>query len=161
VVLTAVVVAVAVVLATGIGRHHNNASPPSHHTHTTATTAKTTAPTTTVPTSPPSTLPKTLAPEPQTATTQSATYAAPAGHYTVTLTSSGACWVYAQLASTGAVVWTGELQEGQAQVLNATGQLDVQLGHANTMTATLNGEPVDYPPQFQAVFTMKFVPTTA
>jgi hypothetical protein len=78
----------------------------------------------------------------------------------VTLTSSGACWVYAKLASTGAVVWTGTLETGQAQTLDVTGQLVVELGHANSLTATLNGLPVQYPTQYQAVFTMNFVPST-
>jgi hypothetical protein len=76
------------------------------------------------------------------------------------LTSTGDCWVYATLASTGTVLWTGDLLQGQAQALTGTGEIDVQLGHANTMTETLNGTPVEYPAQFQAVFTMKFVPTT-
>jgi hypothetical protein len=59
------------------------------------------------------------------------------------------------------VVWTGVLNQGQAQTLNATGELEVQLGHANSITATLNSVPVQYPSQYQAVFTMKFVPATA
>jgi hypothetical protein len=93
-------------------------------------------------------------------TPQGASYPAPGTAYTVTLTSSGACWVYAKLASTGAVVWTGTLQSGQAQTLNVTGQLVVELGHANTLSATLNGVPVQYPAQYQAVFTISFVPST-
>ncbi len=85
---------------------------------------------------------------------QSASYPAPSSAYTVTSASSGACWVYAKLASTGAVVWTGTLDSGQAQTLDATGSLIVELGHANTLSATLNGVPVEYPAQYQAVFTM-------
>jgi hypothetical protein len=75
------------------------------------------------------------------------------------LSSTGPCWVYATLASTGAVLFTGTLDQGQAQALTGTGEIDVQLGHANTMTETLNGTPVVYPAQYQAVFMMKFVPT--
>jgi hypothetical protein len=57
------------------------------------------------------------------------------------------------------VVWTGILESGQSQTLDVTGQLDVELGHANTLNTTLNGVPVEYPTQYQAVFTMSFVPS--
>jgi hypothetical protein len=154
-----VAVAVLVVLAAGLGSHHtttpttlahHHVTSPPHHSTTTQTSASTTT----------TTVVQTVQPEASTATTQGATYPAPSGRYTVMLTSTGDCWVYATLASTGAVLWTGDLVQGQAQALTGAGEIDVQLGHANTMTETLNGTPVEYPAQFQAVFTMKFVPST-
>jgi hypothetical protein len=158
VLLVVVAVAVLAVLAAGLGSHHtttpttllhHHVTSPGHHPTTTPTSASTTT-----------TVVQTVQPEASTATTQGATYPAPSGRYTVMLTSTGDCWVYATLASTGAVLWTGDLLQGQAQALTGTGEIDVQLGHANTMTETLNGTPVEYPAQFQAVFTMKFVPAT-
>ena len=155
-----VVIAVVVALAFGIGKH-NTASPPTtaHHGatpgHDKSNTTSTSTATTTSTTAPPS-----VVPEASTATDAAATYAAPAGNYTVTLTSSGACWVYAKVASTGAVLWTGTLDQGQAQQLTGAGQIVVQMGHANTMSVTMNGVPVQYPAQYQAVFTMTFAPST-
>ena len=155
-----VVLAVVVAVALGIGKHHT-ASPPTTARHGTAPgpdkskTTTTSSSTTTSTTAPPS-----VVPEASTATTAAATYAAPAGNYSVTLTSSGACWVYAKTASTGAVLWTGTLNQGQAQQLTATGEIVVEMGHANTMSVTLNGVPVQYPAQYQAVFTMTFAPPT-
>jgi hypothetical protein len=155
--LVVVVIAVAVAVALGAGSHPNKASPPVHsqttapvHNQSSTTTASSTSSTT---------APAVVQPEAATATTQAASYPAPTASYAVTLTSSGACWVYAKLASTGAVVWTGTLETGQAQTMNVTGQLVVELGHANTLSATLNGVPVEYPTQYQAVFTMTFLPT--
>lgn len=151
------VIAGVAALVSSLGKHHTT-SPPAgshhnsavHHAKTTTTSSSTTT-----------TAPASVLPEASTATVAGATYAAPAGRYTVTLTSSGACWVYATLASTHAVIWTGTLDQGQAQQLSGTGEIDVELGHANTMTETLNSVPVQYPAQYQAVFTMKFVPSTA
>ncbi len=158
VLLVVVVIAVAVAVALGAASHPHKASPPVQ--------SQTTAPphnqsnTTSTSLTPSSTAPAVVQPDAATATVQGATYPAPNASYTVTLSSSGACWVYAKLASTGAVVWTGTLETGQAQTMNVTGQLVVELGHANTLSATLNGVPVQYPAQYQAVFTMTFNPTT-
>lgn len=160
VVVVVVAVAVLVVLAAGLGSHHHTTSPTTvvhHHvttppTHDQATTATSgTTSTTAV---------QTVQPLASTATPRGATYQAPSGQYTVLLTSSGDCWVYAKLVSTGALLWTGDLLQGQSQAVTGTGEIEVQLGHANTMTETLNGVHVEYPAQYQAVFTMMFVPTT-
>jgi hypothetical protein len=154
-----VVIAVVAVLATGIGTHHTT-SPTTvvhHHRTTPVNHPKTTETSGTTST----TAVLTVQPVASTVTPQGATYLAPSGQYTVMLMSSGPCWVYATLAATGARLWTGTLNQGQAQALTGTGQINVQLGHANTMTETLNGTPVQYPAQYQAVFTMKFVPSTA
>ena len=160
VLLVVVVIAVGVAVAVGVGSHHHNASPPSSvTTRTTTSQAKSHPKTTADSTVTSTTAPRVVSPVAATVTTQAAGYAAPDSSYTVTLTSSGACWVYAKLASTGAVVWTGILESGQSQALDVTGQLDVELGHANTLSATLNGVPVEYPPHYQAVFTMSFVPS--
>ncbi|MFZ0668584.1 MAG: RodZ domain-containing protein [Acidimicrobiales bacterium] len=155
-----VVIAVLAVLAFKIDPGHHTTTPTTTAHHRTTTPSSTVTKLSTIPTTTTTTAPPSVQPDGFTATTQGATYPAPSTSYKVTLASSGECWVYAQLPSTGAVVWTGELGEGQSQVLNATGELVVQLGHANTMSVMLNGVPVRYPAGFQAVFTMKFVPST-
>jgi type II secretory pathway pseudopilin PulG len=151
-----IVVGVVVVLQKN---HHTTA--PTVHTNTPTTThqTKTTTQTTTPTTSPPSsTVPQTLQAEPASVTPQGATYAAPNVPYSVDLSSSGACWVYATLESTGAVVWTGVLEAGQSQTLSASGQMDIKFGHANSVAVTMNGIPVAYPSPYNAVFMMQFVP---
>jgi Domain of unknown function (DUF4115) len=156
--LVLVLVVVGIVLA--VDKGHHSASPASHSHKTTVSHRSTTSSVSvTTSTVPPTTAPPSLQPEQATATAQSATYTAPDAPYDLTLTSSGACWVYASEASTGAVLWTGVLQAGQVQSLNATGQVTVKLGHANTLAVKVNGVAVDYPTQYQAVFTLQFVPS--
>jgi type II secretory pathway pseudopilin PulG len=156
--LLAILIVVGIVVVLQKNHHttaptvHTNTTPTTHHTKT---TTRTTTPTTSPPTS---TVPQTLQAEPASVTPEGATYAAPNVPYTVDLSSSGACWVYATLESTGAVVWTGVLEAGQTQTLSASGQLDVKFGHANSVTVTMNGIPVAYPSPYDAVFMMQFVP---
>jgi hypothetical protein len=99
-----------------------------------------------------------LQPVTASATPEGASYSAPNVPYTVILTSTGACWVYASLQPAGTLLWTGVLEAGQTQTLNATGQLDVKFGHANSVSVTMNGTPVEYPSQYRAVFAMQFLP---
>jgi len=158
--LVVVLIGVVAVLVSGLGGHHN-ASPPKSTTATTTarthskTTPKSVTSTTTT------TLPPSVQPVASTVSIQGASYSAPDSTYTLTLSATTApCWVYAVDESTGDVLYTGTLQGGQAQTLSASGPIDVELGHATTMAVTMNGLPVDYPTQYQAVFTMKFIPTT-
>jgi cytoskeletal protein RodZ len=153
-----VIIGVVVALAAGVGKH--TASPPTTARHGSTSGNHKSKTTTTSSTTTSTTAPPSVVPEASTATAAAATYVAPVGNYAVNLTSSGPCWVYAKVASTGAVLWTGTLDQGQAQQLSATGEIIVQLGHANTMSVTLNGVPVQYPTPFQAVFTMTFLPST-
>jgi Domain of unknown function (DUF4115) len=159
-VLVTALIAVGIVFVINKHDHHSGAPvvhPKTHPVHHLSPPKQTT---TTV-TATTSTLPQGLEPVAATATTQGASYTVPDAPYTVTLTSTGACWVYASLESTGAVLWTGVLEAGQVQTMSASGQLVVKLGHANSLTATMNGLEVDYPAQFSAVFTMQFVPSTS
>jgi RodZ C-terminal domain len=157
--LFAVLVVVGTVLLVDKTPHTTS---PAAHTHTTAPPrhqTTTTVARTTSSSVPPTTAPPSLQPEQASATPQGATYLAPDAPYGLTLTSSGACWVYATETSTGSVLYTGVLESGQVQNLDATGQVTIKLGHANSLAVTLNGLPVDYPSQYQAVFTMQFVPS--
>jgi hypothetical protein len=141
----AVVVAVAVALAPS---HHRSAAPP-----VTATTSppRTTHPNTTVTT--------VTQVSPTSASSVAADYTTPTGNYTVALQASGLCWVEATMASTGAVVWTGTLQSGQAHSIPATGSLIVRLGAPNDVDVTLNGTSVLLPSGFASPFDLRFQTT--
>ena len=156
--LVAVLIVVGIVVV--LEKNHHTAAPTAHkNTSTTPHHSKPPPKTTTPTTNPPTTtVPSTLQPESGSATSQEAAYAAPNVPYTVTLSSSGPCWIYASLQPAGTLVWTGVLNAGQTQNLSASGQLEVKFGHANTVAVTMNGVPVEYPSQYQAVFTMQFVP---
>jgi len=67
--------------------------------------------------------------------------------------------VYATVASTGKVVWTGTLTSGQSQSIPATGSLTIRFGAVTNVVVTLNGEQVLLPAAFQSPFDMTFSST--
>jgi hypothetical protein len=100
-----------------------------------------------------------LVSQPQSATAHSATYMVGASSYSVVLSATGACWLYATNTSTGAVLYTGELGAGQSETVQAPGPISVEVGAPEAFSATLNGQAVTLPVGFQAPFTMHFVPS--
>ena len=92
---------------------------------------------------------------PTASSVSAATYAAPAGHYTVELNATEPCWVMATDATTSHVEWTGTLAAGEHRQLPVSGGLVVRLG-AVGVTVSLDGKPVQLPPQVQVPFTMTF-----
>jgi hypothetical protein len=96
--------------------------------------------------------------QPTASSASSATYAAPAGAFTVVLDATGQCWVMAVEAGTGKVVWTGTMAAGQSQPLASTGTLKVTLGAASDVTMVLQGKPVALPAAFQSPFVATFAP---
>ena len=70
---------------------------------------------------------------------------------------AAACWLYATNATTGAVLYTGELAAGQSETVPAPGPITVEVGAPQVFSATLNGQAVTLPFGFQAPFTMHFV----
>ena len=107
------------------------------------------------------TVPADAALTPSNATASSATYAAPAGAFTVAVDAAGLCWVDATDATSGAVVWTGTMTAGQHRPLPGTGPMDLRLGAASDVSVTLDGRPVRLPAGFHSPFTMSFVPARA
>ncbi|HTZ07736.1 MAG TPA: DUF4115 domain-containing protein, partial [Acidimicrobiales bacterium] len=107
------------------------------------------------------TSPGTGALEPSGTSAFGATYAAPAGSYTVTVDATGLCWVDATETGSGAVVWTGTLSAGQQRPLQGSGAMALQLGAASDVTVALDGRPVRLPAGFRSPFTMSFAPTPA
>ncbi|MHB1710879.1 MAG: DUF4115 domain-containing protein [Acidimicrobiales bacterium] len=110
-------------------------------------------PRTTTTTRPPSRLVAT------SSTGATAVYPVGAGSYTVVITASGACWVDAIVASSGATAWTGTLQPGSSQVIHATGAMNVELG-AFGATMSVDNVPVVFPTPYQAPFTAMFEPVS-
>jgi hypothetical protein len=179
---TAVAAAVVVVLLVGalafLGRGH---SKPVAHSHTGATsTVSATTPTTgsdpgrTTSTSPaptrhgshdkkhskqsttPTTLPTQIVA--LTSTSASATYPVTSTSYSLTVSASAPCWVLATVAATGSTLWTGTLQAGASQVIEATGTTTVELG-APSATVKVDSVPVVFPEPAHSPFVATFQPT--
>jgi len=94
---------------------------------------------------------------PTASSVSDATYAAPAGHYTVELDATGPCWVMATDVTTSRVEWTGTLAAGEHRQVPVSGGLVVRLG-AIGVTVSLDGKAVQFPPQVRVPFTMTFQP---
>lgn len=92
----------------------------AHRTGGTATSKKRTRP------SPALGSPNTITSSTSTLTT--GTYPVPGPSYQVTVAATGPCWVYATSLSSGSVLWTGTLQAGNTQVIQVTGNAQVELG---------------------------------
>ena len=88
----------------------------------------------------------------------SATYSVPRGPFTVTLVTSGPCWVMATDKAKGTVVWTGTLAAGERRAIPATSGLDVRLG-ASGVAVTVGSRAVQLPQGYRVPFDMSFMPT--
>jgi hypothetical protein len=157
----AVLVLVVVLLMTGSHsvpptRHHHSGSTPRHSTSSPPKAhRKQTARTTPAPQAPAVSLP-------QSGTTHSATYDVSVSDYTLALSaSSGACWVDATSASSGATLFAGTLTAGEQRSFAVRGPVTVIIGAPTVFGATVNGAAVVLPPGFQAPFTMSVVPPRA
>ena len=93
-------------------------------------------------------------------TALTAVYPAGPDPYTVKVSASGPCWVLATAAATGSTLWTGTIQAGGSQVINATGTITVELG-APTGTLALDNVPVAFPTPVHTPFVATFQPTTS
>jgi hypothetical protein len=103
----------------------------------------------------PTTAPPQIAALTSTATT--ATYPAPASTYQVTVTASTEpCWIQLTSADSGATLWSGTIETGDSQIIQASGTTSLDLGALGSVV-TVNGVPVVLPtPQvvpFEATFT--------
>jgi Domain of unknown function (DUF4115) len=88
-----------------------------------------------------------------------ATFSAPAASYSVTVTASGPCWVLARTVSSGSTLWTGTLQAGASQTVQATGAITVELGAASA-TLDVDNVPVVLPTPLDTPFVATFLPGT-
>ncbi len=78
--------------------------------------------------------------------------------YKVKVSASGPCWVLATATATGSTLWTGTLQAGGSQVIEATGVITVELG-APSATLALDSVPVVLPTPVHTPFVATFQPT--
>jgi cytoskeletal protein RodZ len=91
-------------------------------------------------------------------TAASATYPVGTTSYQVTVAATAPCWVLATSTASGSTLWTGTLQAGASQVIQASGPATVELG-ALSATLTLDGVPVTLPNPVGAPFVATFQPT--
>ncbi len=168
-VIATVVVVVFTVLAVVGSRHAG----PQHRTTATVTTQAVTThstlpssahqgghTTTTVhhkPVTTRTTLPSQFVASTTTATT--ATYPVINSAYNIQLTATGACWVDVTTVSSGAVLWTGTLQAGDQQLIQANGATAVELGSTST-TLSVDSVPVVFPTTMHTPFVATFEPPT-
>jgi hypothetical protein len=158
-----VTVLIVVLLVTGshsvAPRHHHHTGVSGHsHPPTTAPHRKKAV---TTPDSTPGSTPVTAPPTvsaPQASTASTATYQVADAGFTLSLSAtSGACWVDATNATTGAPYFVGTLESGQQQSFTATSPVTVVIGAPALLAATVDGAPVQLPPGFRTPFTMSFV----
>jgi len=163
-----VTVLIVVLLVTGshsvAPRHHGNTGSRVHsHTPTStphrkkAETTPGSTPNSTPGSSAPVTAPPTVS-APQSSTASAATYQVADAGFTLSLSAtSGACWVDATNATSGAPYFVGTLEPGQPHSFTATSPVSVVIGAPTLLAATVDGAPVQLPPGFRTPFTMNFV----
>ena len=88
----------------------------------------------------------------------SAVYPVAANSYRVLVSVTAPCWVQATTLSTGATLWTGTLQAGANQVIEATGVVKVELGAPGAIL-TVDNVPVTLPTPEHTPFEATFQPS--
>lgn len=130
--------------SSGSGRTHRSggtAASGSHHRHTSTTT--TTAPTSFTAAN---------------VTANGATYAVPAGSYSLSLaTTNGPCWIFVT-NSAGSTVFTETMPPGSRHSLTASGALQVELGAPGSISVEVDSRPLVLPNGYQSPFTMSVQP---
>ncbi|MHB1777234.1 MAG: DUF4115 domain-containing protein [Acidimicrobiales bacterium] len=125
-------------------------------THTSGRTAGTgthhrRTPTTTTPTTPTSFAAANV-------TANGATYAVPAGSYSLSLaTTNGPCWILVT-DSAGSTVFTETMPPGSRHRLTASGALQVELGAPGSISVEVDSRPLVLPNGYQSPFTMSVQP---
>jgi hypothetical protein len=106
----------------------------------------------------PTTLPSRIVASSSTAS--SATYPVGSNSFQITVTATGPCWIDASTLASGSTLWTGSLQAGNVQVIQATGPTAVQIGAAS-VSFTVGTVPVVLPTPFHTPFVATFQPVAA
>lgn len=129
--------------------HHASTTSSGHHHGSGSTTTK---PSTTT------TAPSQIVASSSSSSGTTAQYPVPTGAYQLAVTATtGSCWVDVTNASTGANLWTGTLQPGASQVVQADSQITVELGSPSG-ALSINGTKVAFPTPFHTPFTATMVP---
>jgi hypothetical protein len=106
----------------------------------------------------PTTLPSRIVASSSTAS--SATYPVGSNSFQITVTATGPCWIDASTLASGSTLWTGSLQAGSVQVIQATGPTAVQIGAASASFA-VGTVPVVLPTPLHTPFVATFQPVAA
>jgi hypothetical protein len=106
----------------------------------------------------PTTLPSRIVASSSTAS--SATYPVGSNSFQITVTATGPCWIDASTLASGSTLWTGSLQAGNVQVIQATGPTAVQIGAAS-VSFTVGTVPVVLPTPLHTPFVATFQPVAA
>jgi len=106
----------------------------------------------------PTTLPSRIVASSSTAS--SATYPVGGNSFQITVTATGPCWIDASTLASGSTLWTGSLQAGNVQVIQATGPTAVQIGAAS-VSFTVGTVPVVLPTPLHTPFVATFQPVAA
>lgn len=74
-------------------------------------------------------------------------YAAPAGAYTITFTTSsaGACWIGVETSAASSFVWQDTLTAASTVTYRVDGPVVVRIGNPQALKMLVNGEHVDLP----------------
>jgi hypothetical protein len=96
----------------------------------------------------------------QTSTSGTALYPVSAAAYRLTISTTGPCWVNATSASTGSTLWTGTMQAGGVQQIQATGAIKVELGTL-AVGLSVDGVPVVIPASMRSPFVVTFEPASS
>ena len=93
-----------------------------------------------------------------TSTNTTATYPAPGSSYQVTVTASTQpCWIQLTSADSGATLWSGTIETGDSQIIQASGTTSLDLGALGSVV-TVNGVPVVFPTPLVVPFEATFSP---
>jgi Domain of unknown function (DUF4115) len=90
-------------------------------------------------------------------TSTTAVYPVGASSYRLTVTATGPCWVSATNPLTGSTLWTGTLQSGAVQQIQANSIVRLDLG-APSASLAVNGVPVVLPTPLHSPFAATFEP---
>jgi hypothetical protein len=93
-------------------------------------------------------------------TGSAATYPVANAPFTLQIAASGPVWVDVTTTASGATLWTGTLQAGGSQSVQATGATAVELG-ATGAALTVDGTPVVLPTTVHTPFVATFQPATS
>ncbi|MGH9079254.1 MAG: RodZ domain-containing protein, partial [Acidimicrobiales bacterium] len=93
-------------------------------------------------------------------TSSTAVYQVASASFRLTISTSGPCWVNATSVSTGSTLWTGTMQSGGVQEIQATGATRVELGTL-AVALKVDGVPVSIPASIQSPFVLSFEPGAA
>ena len=78
------------------------------------------------------------------------------GHYAVTVSATGSCWLTVRQGESGPVLYEGTLQHGDTRRFESGAPLWIRLGNAGAAAVELNGARVELPTASSTPFNVSF-----